>query len=533
VVTQPLDFANFKALFQAAAATRKQGQWAEAARQYEYLLGMSANSGKVLAAQHQALLHYNHSLCLFAMNQFTEAHEHASHAWALLPSLWQSGLVAAHSLKAMADTVGYVATLERLYHTAPTEPKVAVAYATLVMNHLGDAHRARQIAQGFLNDPTESAQAHTVSLMSRLYDRDEDDTPENISADIQRYAQARLQLIAADIAAVAPFELQVPAKAGTRIGVLSNLLNASPVHSFCFEALSQMKHEGKELVFVQRGRQNDWATEQFKQIATVWVDAVGWDAAKLHVLLQRLNLDELFEMGGWMDSEGMKAVSIKPSRKLYKWVGGQSCTTGLDSFDGFVSDAQQSPPDTAALYSEPLLLMPGSYVRYTPPPYLQSFAGKANQNAQGQGDWGVIANPVKLSRAFLQWLCDLGVRAQPEVLPFNAPRPCAVRRLVLIDKRYANPAVRARVEGVLAPVWGERLSFVVPVDHPAFIGELVKLEGLVDTFPYSCGLTMTEALYVGSRVVFPDVQRRLFCERHGIAHVMNAFAALKEERHER
>ncbi len=516
------DSVSFKALFEAAGNTRKQGLWAQAARQYEQLLSIAARLETPLPSQHRALVHYNYAVCLFALNQFPTAHENASLAWGLSPSLWQSGLIAAHSLKAMANTAGYIETLQQLYLQVPEEPKVAVAYSSLVMNHLGDAHRARQIASGFLNDPTEAAQANTVSLMSRLYDRDENDTPEKISSDIQRYAQVRLQLSAAEVAAVAPFDLQVPAKVGHRVGIVSNLLNASPVHSFGFDALNTLKAQGKELVFVQRGRQSDWATDQFKRIATVWVDAVGWEPAKLHVLLKRLELDELFEMGGWMDSDCMKAVSIKPAKKLYKWVGGQSCTTGLTSFDGFVSDEHQSPPETAGLYSEPLLLMPGSYVKYTPPPYLKAFQGKANQSNESLGGWGVIANPVKLSRAFLQWLCALGLQAQPEVLPFNATQTSTVSRLVLVDKRYANAEVRSRVEMVLRPVWSERLSFVVPENHPAFIGELVKLEGLIDTFPYSCGLTMTEALYVGSKVVFPDVERKLFCERHGIAHVLNA-----------
>ena len=510
---------SFEAMFQAAAVTRKQGLWAQAAQQYAQILSLLPGSAPPLPIQHEALVHYNYALCLFALNQFAKAHEHATLAWKQRTSLWQSGLVAAHALKAMGNTVGYVEALQQVHAQVPDEPKVAVAYASLVMNHLGDAYRARQIAQAFVNHPTEAAHARTLCLMSRLYDRDEDDTPEAISADIESYAQANLQLSAADIAAVAPFELEITPKAAPRVGVVSNLLNASPVHSFCFESLSQMKAQGKALVFVQRGRQNDWATEQFKRIATLWIDAVGWDAAKLHVLLKRLDLDELYEMGGWMDSDCLKAVSIKPSKKLYKWVGGQSCTTGLKSFDGFVSDVHQSPPETSSLYSEPLLLMPGSYVKYTPPPYLKAYEAKAGQCP---GAWGVIANPVKLSRAFLQWLCELGLRDQPDVLPFNATQASAVNSLVLVDKRYANLQVRARVEKVLRPVWGDRLSFVVPFDHPAFIAELVRLEGLIDTFPYSCGLTMTEALYVGSKVVFPGVERKLFCERHGIAHVLNA-----------
>jgi hypothetical protein len=246
---------------------------------------------------------------------------------------------------------------------------------------------------------------------------------------------------------------------------------------------------------------------------------VGLSAAQLHVCLRSCQLDQLYEMGGWMDLDGLKAVSIKPAPKLYKWVGGQSCTTGLDSFDGYLSDASQSPPELAHLYSEPLQLEAGSYVDYTPPVYLRDFQGRAS--ACSNGRWGVIANPVKLSRAFLLWLADVGRQSDAALSSHRTGQPCAVSTLVLADYRYASHIVRQRIESVLRPAWGERLVILAPEGHKAFIETLVGLQGLIDTFPYSCGLTMVEALYVGLDVCFPAVDRQLFCERHGWAHVIN------------
>jgi len=245
------------------------------------------------------------------------------------------------------------------------------------------------------------------------------------------------------------------------------------------------------------------------------------EPAALHVLLTRLELDELYEMGGWMDTAGLRAVSVKPCPRMVKWVGGQSCTTGLRVFDAFISDPVQSPPETAHLYSEPLLLQPASYVSYQPPPYLAHLKDAARK---GTGRWGVISNPLKLSRAFLTWLNTLGQQADAQLLPHGKAQPAHVVQLVLADQRYANPLVRQRVESVLRPVWGERLQFEVPKGHVAFIETLTSLDGLMDTFPYSCGLTMAEALYVGLDVYFPPVERTLFCERHGWAHVINHHA---------
>jgi hypothetical protein len=99
-----------------------------------------------------------------------------------------------------------------------------------------------------------------------------------------------------------------------------------------------------------------------------------------------------------MDPVALKALSIKPASKMFKWVGGQSVTTGLDSFDGWIGDAWQSPEHLQYLYSEPLVNIPTGYAHYTPPSYLPAIPSTKRDEPV------IFSNPAKLSRAFLKHL---------------------------------------------------------------------------------------------------------------------------------
>lgn len=498
-----------------AQQLRRDGQWLQAFSLYEKLIAVMPAS---VATSVWAAVHHNASVCLLALGRSEEAAQFANAAFTRDSDLWQSGVIEINALKRAGKTSAYIERTLALYAGHPDRAEVVLAAANVTLNYLGDASAARHMITPALSHPTQGREARILHLMTRLYDRDPDDTPQAISSDICQLAQRDMQLDAESIRRASPALPSLPVKQAQRIGIVSPLLSASPVHAFCFSTLLAWHQAGYELVFIRRGRTEDWATAQFRSLAFAWIDAMDLEAPELHVLLRELNLDVLYEMGGWMDPVGLRAVSVKPAPEMYKWVGGQSCTTGLSVFDGFITDFAQSPPETAQLYSERLLLQDHGYVQYTPPPYMLPYRNRAGTQ---KGRWGVISNPVKLSRAFLSWLVAVATEDECRIQPHDRDGKAQIDLLVLADHRYANPRVRQRIEAVLRPAWGERLIFEVPQGHVGFIETLVGLEGLIDTFPYSCGLTMVEGLYVGLSVCFPDQPRLLFCERHGWAHVVN------------
>ena len=293
-----------------------------------------------------------------------------------------------------------------------------------------------------------------------------------------------------------------------RIGLLSPHFNCSPVYFFCSGALRLLAQEF-DLYFFSRSQRTDWATEQLRALASGWFDVASLSAEPLDAFLRQHALDVLLDLGGWMDPIGLRAISTKPAARMYKWVGGQSVTTGLRAFDGWLSDAEQTPAGFEPWFTEPLLRLPHGYVTYTPPPYMPAPVPRSAH----EHVLGVIANPVKVSEAFLAALSTSLQTRKASALPLQ---------LRFIDKRYLHSSLQERILSALDGAQqklGAQLSvqFIAPPDHQSYLSAVGQLSEMLDTFPYTGGLTTMEALTLG--VACSGRAGLLFCERHTHAHL--------------
>jgi hypothetical protein len=264
----------------------------------------------------------------------------------------------------------------------------------------------------------------------------------------------------------------------------------------------------------------DWATAEFQGIASEWHDVVGKDSAALEAFIVDQHLDCLVDMGGWMDPIALRALAAKPVPRMYKWVGGQSVTTGLRAFDGFLTDSAQTPAGYERWFVEPLLRLPSGYVTYAPPPYMPAPV-PASTSAHVLG---VTANPVKVSRGSLQALGQRIATHHKDKSAHGLPL-----HLRFIDKRYSGDALKRRIVQALQPALQRaeadyQLEFVVPNNHLEYLGAVAQLSEVFDTFPYAGGLTTMEALTLGvpCGTMLPAQQTpagNLFCERHTHSHL--------------
>jgi hypothetical protein len=143
------------------------------------------------------------------------------------------------------------------------------------------------------------------------------------------------------------------------------------------------------------------------------------------------------------------------------------------------------------LYSEPLVNIPEGYATYTPPPYLPAQTALARRSRTPV----VFSNPAKLSRAFLAYLRQT-----------TGP-------ICFVHQQFQYARTRAKVEAALDGSKA-RAEFVCPSSHRHALEILGGFQTMVDTFPYSSGLTAREAQAMGLRVkVFTG---ELFCERHSL-----------------
>lgn len=430
-------------------------------------------------------VHHNHALACHAMGHHQNALVSAQAALALSPTLWQSSLVMGNAFKGLADPERADQCFDRVLQISKGQGEALVAKAELAMNVFGEPLKSMAYVRPLLKDPTHAADAMLTILMASLYDRDMDTL--TLNNHIKAFSARHLRLPQVRYPERAMRAGVLEGKTRPRVALISPLFNASPVY---FMTIHGWRHvaKGSEIVIFNRGHKNDWATQEFRNLASEWHDVQEMPAKQLAKVIHDANIDVLYDLGGWMDTTGLKALSTKPASRMYKWVGGQSVTTGLDVFDGWIGDPWQSPLRLQHLYTEPLINIDEGYATYTKPAYFPKLSQLPRVRRKEQV---VFSNPAKLSRAFLTELA-------------RSPNP-----KVFIHHQFRFARTRARIEAALE---GHKVEFITPRSHEEALMELGQFERMADTFPYSSGLTAREALALGLKV---DARvGELFCERH-------------------
>lgn len=478
-----------------ADTLRNAGHWSEALQAYQSLL---AQHPQLAVAAHQM------AVCHQALGNAPAALALAQQAWQSNPAQWHSGLLLARLQHHHGQRLQALDTLRQLRQQHPQQPDITLEAARRSLHTLGNPRTSAQLVQPLLTHPQHAAEAQRMQLLARLYDRPPELGAAELARQIRQHAQTHLQgppgapHLATQASVVKPARPTGP----LRIGLLGNQLHASPVYYLTIGALQALQGPVQWVVF-DRSSRRDWATQAFEAIATEWHPVANLDATRLAATIAAQALHGLIDLGGWMDPTALQALSARPAPRQYKWVGGQSLTTGLDCFDGFISDEHHTPPGSQAHYSEPLLLLPGGYAGYTPPPYMPA---PQQPPADGLLHLGLVSNPAKASLGYLQFLREQWPRWQ-------AASPCPLR-LHLIDKRYELAPLQQHMRQQLP---GIDLQFETPPSHADYLQALGRLHAVIDTFPYSGGLTTLEAHHLGVPV-YTHGSGLLFCERHSHAH---------------
>lgn len=487
-----------------ADACRRANRWQEALSHYLY--------AEPHLPDHAAIKH-NLALCHLGIGDAQQSLIYCNAALSLNKTLWQSELLKAKALNKIGSHDEAMEILLSLLKRHPNNAEVRLELASMSIHELGDAGSAQRLVQSFINDPVHGRDATLTTIMSQLYERDI--SAEELTKAICAFADEHLVLPCNPTDSPAKISRHA-ASSRMRVGLVSPMLNCSPIYFFCIGALKQLS-ASVDLIIFNRRTFHDWATQEFQAIAHEWFDVSAMDSETLSPFLHKQNLDILLDMGGWMDPAALRALSSKPAKKMYKWVGGQSATTGLRAFDGILSDEYQTPRSLQYLYVEPLILLDNGYVTYTPPPYLPPPLATHD----GKVRLGVISNPVKISRDFLHYLKQqLGTMAKSLSEPFT---------LCFIDRRYRHQQLMRRINAALHDISKNgfiTIEFIVPSSHRSYLHEVARLTAVIDTFPYSGGLTSIEALSLG----VPCFTRPglLFSERHTLSHCKYAGMELEK-----
>lgn len=475
---------------------RKRGAWREAIRGYEAVLGKHPGLGVAIL---------NLALCHLAIGNHAKAEALALTMPVSDPNHWRASIIHARALVAQGQVEQALAALRDVLGRNPAQGDIATELADLLMQRVADAAAARKCVEPFLADPCFADAARQTHIVASLYDREE--STEALVGRIKTFAGT---LSPAGRRKHVRFGRDD--KAGRkRVGLISRYFSVSPVYFLTYGVLRELARK-VDLVFLDRGSKRDWAGERFQALAAEWIDVEQATPAKLAEALEAAHLDVLLEMSGWSDVDVLRAIAGKPCPKIYKWVGGQSATTGMSVFDGFISDAVQTPLETQRFYTEPLLNFAAGYTTYTPPAYLPAPVAARREILT----LGVLGNPLKVSNRFLQTLGTTLSEAAASL-----PVPLALQ---FIDSRYGSPLVRQRITAALEPTLGrcKRIAvlFTAPRNHREFLVHVGQLAAVIDSAPYSAGLTAIEALAMGVPII--GTPGELCSERHAVSHQHHA-----------
>lgn len=471
-----------------AHAARDRASWHEAISLYQ---------GALAKTPHSAELANNIALCYVGLGQFQAAIQYCARALTIRPDLWQSLILLARSQRALGQIDLADQAYSQVLRQQPDNPTALLGRADLAMNLYGDPLAAMRLVQPLYTNHAFAMDAQLTQLLASLYDREASVSALKLAQAFMKFSSTHLQLeqtkseVNRGTAARAKQPRAGRKSSRPRVAIISNKFCASPVY-FLTIAGWQRVAKGSDLIVINRGHQEDWATKAFKNLATEWHELQHMPAALLAQTLAALELDVLYDLGGWMDPIALQALSLRPATQQFKWVGGQSVTTGLHCFDGWIGDQWQSPLDRQNLYTEPLINIPQGYAHYTPPDYLPKPKSTKSKIPC------IFSNPAKVSRAFLNYL---------NTVP---------GKKVFIHQQYQFARTQERITAVL----GEDAEFMCPSSHREALDALNCHATMIDTFPYTSGLTAYEARALGTTVQVVRVGD-LFCERHTAAYFKN------------
>jgi len=233
----------------------------------------------------------------------------------------------------------------------------------------------------------------------------------------------------------------------------------------------------------------DQVTQRFESLCEGWVNAVGMNDATLAERIRTDRIDILIDLAGHTGGNRLLTFARKPAPVQIAHMIGAGVTTGLDTFDGFLSDDAFAPPGSDSAFSEPLIRLPRIPLVYAAP---------AGMPAVGP-------LPALQGRGFTFGCFSRMARINDEVIAIWAQILQAVpgARLVLNSKPLQEAVIRQSTAARFAQhgIDASRIDMVYTTPQTSTWAAYGDIDVALDPFPHNAGTTTFEALWMGVPVV--------------------------------
>jgi predicted O-linked N-acetylglucosamine transferase (SPINDLY family) len=272
-----------------------------------------------------------------------------------------------------------------------------------------------------------------------------------------------------------------------RIGFLSAEIGNHVVASFLFSFLENYDRDHFAVELFAASRRFDATASELAKLADHHWLLDGMEIGRARDLIRSRQLDILVETSGFTADSAIELLAERCAPVQCHYIG-YHATTGLDTIDWFIGDAETVPEEFAPQFVEGLWRLPRPWLARRPDSTLLPAYSKS-------------IDPVAVLGSFNQL-----AKVREETLRFWAAALQAVptSRLVLKDRSVADAETRERIVRTLIGhgVASERISFLGFVgswaDHMAIYN---RLDVALDTTPWSSATSGFDALAMGVPLV--------------------------------
>jgi len=292
-----------------------------------------------------------------------------------------------------------------------------------------------------------------------------------------------------------------------RLGVLSGDFRFHAMLFFTLPVFASRDRSDVHLTCYSTTAHPDSHTSAFRQSADEWRDVRALSDDELSDLIVNDAIDVLIDLSGHAPHNRLLTFVRRPAPLQLAW-GDYVDTRGITALDALIGDPIHTPKSERAHYVERLVHMPQDYVCYRPPDYLPPVA-PAPSDSNGYVTFGTFSELTKI---------------QPETVALWSRVLEAVPDAKFFANGYlfADEGRQGRLISMFADngIATNRIQIGLGGDHPDFLAQYSQVDIILDTIPYSGGLTTCEALCMGVPVLTLTGDR--FCGRHATAHLRAA-----------
>ena len=274
-----------------------------------------------------------------------------------------------------------------------------------------------------------------------------------------------------------------------KVGYVSSDFRAHSVAFFIEPILARHDRSKIESICYSGVINPDATTERLRHMAGQWRDIGNLTDEQMTEAIRQDGIDILVDLAGHTPGNRLKVFARKPAPIQVTYLGYPD-TTGLESMDYRLTDAQADPPGTEKYYTEKLVRLPDGFLCYQPfddcPP-----VSPLSSQERDYVTFGSFNNLSKINSNVI----ELWTRLLQEV-------PGA--RLFIKSPSLTDTATRERYYGLFEQrgAGRDRVELqgrtATQVEHLALYS---RLDIALDTFPYNGATTTCEALWMGVPVI--------------------------------